>query len=218
MKEPASKLLSSGKNAKSDVANKLISMYLHELSQAISASWKFKVNSSAYVDIVRGRFNNLCPYCSCELNDANSIIEHMDGMNRLRAGLHVPGNVVVACKSCNNEKRRDDSKMELTLAASGWESFLSHDGTRCTNVLCKTCLYWKRIRPDHAERKKLLGENLQRIRDFRNEFRESREDHHALLSTLPATLMELYIGGQAFAAQQVKLLLEKVHDPSASHF
>jgi len=28
--------------------------------------------------------------------------------------------------------------------------------------------------------------------------------------------MELYIGGQAFAAQQVKLLLEKVHDPSAS--
>ena len=37
MKDPASKLLKGNANAKSDVANKLISMFLHELSRSISA-------------------------------------------------------------------------------------------------------------------------------------------------------------------------------------
>ena len=55
-------------------------------------------------------------------------------MNRYRAGLHCPGNVLVACKMCNSEKRRDDSLRVLSLATSGWESFLSHDGTRCAAI------------------------------------------------------------------------------------
>lgn len=59
-------------------------------------------------------------------------------MNRCRAGLHVAGNVLVACRRCNNEKRRDDSLAKLVLANSGWESFLSHDGGRCPSS-CLTC-------------------------------------------------------------------------------
>jgi hypothetical protein len=61
-------------------------------------------------------------------------------MNRFRVGLHVPGNVAVACRRCNSEKRRDDQKVALILATTGWESFLAHDGTRCAAV-CKTCSY-----------------------------------------------------------------------------
>ena len=100
-------------------------MFLHELSRRISRSWRVTVDSEEYGKLVRERFNNRCPYCSCDLVSTVSVIEHLDGMNRLRVGLHVPGNVLVACRRCNDEKRRDDSLLILSLAKSGWESFLS---------------------------------------------------------------------------------------------
>ena len=170
MKDPASKLLSGNTNAKSDVANKLISMFLHELSRSLSKTCAVKVKSKEYVQMVRESFNNLCPYCSRELTWDNSIVEHLDGMNRLRAGLHVPGNVLVACKECNNRKRTDDSRPASSLLArSGWASFLSHDGTRCA-LKCMTCEYWKRIWPDASLRKTQLADSLSRIQLFRNRF------------------------------------------------
>src|SRR5271157_175830 len=157
------------RRAKSDVANKLISMFLHELSRTISQNWTVKVDGEEYEKLVRERFNNLCPYCSRDLTNTESVIEHLDGMNRYRAGLHVPGNVLVACRKCNSEKRRDDSLRILSLAGSGWESFLSHDGTRCA-ASCSTCGYWKNIWRDESERKLRLGENLERIGSFRSTF------------------------------------------------
>ncbi|MGC1912420.1 MAG: hypothetical protein WA660_11355, partial [Candidatus Acidiferrales bacterium] len=104
-------------------------MFLHELSRKISQEWSVRVDGEQYEQLVRSTFNNRCPYCSRDLTETLSVIEHLDGMNRLRAGLHVPGNVLVACRRCNSEKRRDDSLKVLSLAGSGWESFLSHDGT-----------------------------------------------------------------------------------------
>jgi hypothetical protein len=129
--DPTSQLRSATRRAKSDVANKLVSMFLHELSRRITQTWAIKVDSMEYGDLVRKQFNNQCPYCSRDLANRVSVIEHLDGMNRLRGGLHVPGNVLVACRECNSEKRRDDSLKVLSLANSGWESFLSHDGGRC---------------------------------------------------------------------------------------
>ena len=126
MRDPTSQLRSATRRAKSDVANKLISMFLHELSRRISQNWRVKVDGEAYENFVRERFNNRCPYCSCDLASTISVIEHLDGMNRYRAGLHVPGNVLVACRKCNGEKRRDDSLRILVLSESGWASFLSH--------------------------------------------------------------------------------------------
>jgi hypothetical protein len=160
VKDAASQLRSATRRAKSDVANKLVSMFLHELSRRISQNWPIKVDGEQYEELVRRLFNNLCPYCGRGLTDAASVIEHLDGMNRYRAGLHVPGNVLVACRGCNSEKRRDDSLRVLLLAGSGWESFLSHDGTRCATS-CLTCLYWKSIWKDEAERTigRKLGEN-----------------------------------------------------------
>lgn len=215
MKDPTSQLRSATRRAKSDVANKLISMFLHELSRRISESWPIKVDGEEYEQFVRGRFNNRCPYCSCDLENTVSVIEHLDGMNRYRAGLHVPGNVLVACRKCNSEKRRDDSLRVLPLAESGWASFLSHDGIRCA-ASCPTCGYWKNIWKDAAERKLRLGENLQRIRFFRSSFPEFEQFHPALMGTLPALLTKLYSDCQAFAETEIRSLLERFERASGT--
>ena len=208
MKDPASQLRTATRRAKSDVANKLISMFLHELSRSISQNWQIRVDGEEYEILVRDCFENRCPYCSRSLAVSDSVIEHLDGMNRFRAGLHVPGNVLVACKKCNSEKRRDDSMEVLSLAGSGWESFLSHDGTHC-DASCRTCRYWGSIWTSGGEREWKLSENLQRIRDFRSQFTEFQTVLSALVETLPALLTKLYSDCQVFAETEIRSLLER---------
>lgn len=207
MKDPSSQLRSATRRAKSDVANKLVSMFLHELSRRISQGWRIKVDSEEYEKLVRTWFANECPYCSRDLAKTPSVIEHLDGLNRYRAGLHVPGNVLVACRDCNIEKRRDDSLKVLTLAPFGWESFLSHDGTRCTET-CLTCAYWARRWEDGAERKQFMSHNLQKIRSFRHEFPELERVLPSLNERLPTLLTRLYSDCQAFAEREIRSLLE----------
>jgi hypothetical protein len=206
--DPTSQLRNATRRAKSDVANKLVSMFLHELSRRISQEWPIRVDSEEYETRVRGLFNNQCPYCSRVLTDTVSVIEHLDGMNRYRAGLHVPGNVLVACRSCNSEKRRDDSLKILSLATSGWESFLSHEGSRCA-ASCLTCRYWRSIWEDGTERRMRLTENLERVRSFRRAFSEFEQVLPSLAETLPALLTKLYSDCQSFAEAEIKSLLER---------
>jgi len=208
VKDPTSQLRSATRRAKSDVANKLVSMFLHELSRRVCQNWPTKVDGEEYEKLVRERFNNRCPYCSRDLANTVTVVEHLDGMNRYRAGLHVPGNVLVACRKCNSEKRRDDSLKTLSLATSGWESFLSHDGTRCA-ASCLTCQYWKSIWEDETERRLRLNENLQKIRSFRRSFSEFEEVLPSLMETLPALLTKLYSDCQTFAQTEIKSLLER---------
>jgi hypothetical protein len=215
MKDPASQLRFATRRAKSDVANKLVSMFLHELSRRISQTWPMKADGEEYEAVVRERFNNRCPYCSCDLADTIAVIEHLDGMNRLRAGLHVPGNVLVACRRCNNEKRRDDSSLTLSLAKSGWESFLSHDGSRCS-AGCRTCSYWRSIWEDGAERALRLQENLQKLRVFRNSFPEFQQILPSLTDTMPALLAKLYGDCQAFAEAEIEALLDRFEKMSGN--
>ena len=211
MSDPTSQLRSATRRAKSDVANKLISMFLHELSRKIARDWKIRIDSEEYAQLVRERFKNQCPYCSCDLTETVSVIEHLDGMNRYRAGLHVPGNVLVACG--NSEKRRDDSLKLLSIAKFGWESFLSHDGTRCA-ASCLTCRYWKSVWPDDAERALRLNENVQRIRSFRNAFPEFEQLLPLLMEMLPALLTRVYSDCQTFAENEIKSLLERFEQSS----
>jgi hypothetical protein len=210
MKDSASQLRIATRRAKSDVANKLVSMFLHELSRKVSQDWPIRVDSQEYEDLVRERFNNRCPYCSCDLTATTSIKEHLDGMNRLRGGLHVPGNVLMACRKCNNEKRRDDSLRFLSLAPTGWESFLSHDGSRCS-ASCPTCRYWESIWGDRDERSGKLSGNLDRIRAFRRDFREFEHVLPKLRQALPEVLIKLYSDCQVFAETEIKALIEKFH-------
>jgi hypothetical protein len=209
VKDPTFQLRSATRRAKSDVANKLVSMFLHELSRRISQEWPIRVDGEEYEELVRRTFNNRCPYCSRELADTISVNEHLDGMNRYRAGLHVPGNVLVACKRCNSEKRRDDSLKVLSLARSGWESFLSHDGTRCA-ASCLTCRYWSSIWKDETERRLRLSENLQRLRSFRGAFPEFEQILPSLAETLPVLLTKLYSDCQTFAETEISSLLKSL--------
>jgi hypothetical protein len=134
-------------------------------------------------------------------------------MNRYRAGLHVAGNVLVACKRCNAEKRRDDSLKSLTLATSGWASFLSHTSERCPST-CRTCAYWKQVWPDPLRRAEQLSRNLQRIIAFRASFPEFTQLENNLMPSLPEILTRLYSGCQAFAANEIATLLESTQtDP-----
>jgi len=208
VKDPASRLHSATRRAKADVANKLISMFLHELSRRISKDWPIKVSGEEYVVRVRTCFNNCCPYCSRDLSHATPVIEHLDGMNRYRAGLHLPGNVLVACKECNSEKRRDDSSEDLVLAKFGWEAFLSHNGTRCESR-CSTCRYWRNIWKDDEVRKIRLHENIERVRSFRCSFPEFERVLPSLMEVLPALLTKLYSDCQTFAESEIKSLLER---------
>lgn len=195
--------------AKSDVANKLVSMFLHGVSRKISASLEVNVTDARYADSVVAKFGVGCCYCRKPLEEDRASVEHPDGMNRFRAGLHIPGNVMLACKRCNNEKRRDDQLQELKLAESGWASFLSHDGTKC-DVGCKTCAYWKHVWPDDVQRAENLNDARNRISEFRAEYPEAIRLTQIAQPLLHKELEKIYRECQAFATNCIKDAIENV--------
>ncbi len=196
------------RRAKSDVANKLVSMFLHSLSRKLCEICRLKIEDDAYLESVRRSFSDHCPYCLTTLTKDNVIVEHLDGMNRLRAGLHIPGNVVLACKPCNSEKRRDDSLRTLVLAESGWESFLSHDGTRCKEP-CLTCAYWRSKYPISRERVSQLKLAIARMTEFRANFPEFARVLPSLKKNLPHYLAILYKDCQEFADSKIDSLMRE---------
>jgi hypothetical protein len=166
MSDPLKPLTRCNRRQKSDVAQKLVSMCLHELSAALVRERPdLRVETAAYVETVRAVFGGSCAFCAQPLA-ADTHVEHLDAMNRLRAGLHVAGNVVLACKRCNNAKRNDDQRQTRGKGRSGWESFLLHDGSRCP-AGCSTCGYWVSVIPSAAERERFLASRLDLIRSFR---------------------------------------------------
>jgi hypothetical protein len=213
--DAAAQLRSATRRAKSDVANKLVSMFLHELSRKMSQRMGVRVDSEEYGALVRECFGNQCPYCRCDLSETQSVVEHLDGMNRYRVGLHIPGNVLVACRRCNGEKRRDDSLASLSLADSGWASFLSHDGAHCA-AACLTCKYWSAVWPVELERKARLSENRDRIGSFRSRFPELERINSQVAAALPPLVVKLYADCQAFAEHEIRSLLERYSEMDLS--
>ena len=194
--------------AKSDVANKLVSMFLHEVSRKITTKIGLNVADDKYVHAVETEFGGHCCYCGRMLESDRAAVEHPDGMNRFRAGLHIPGNVIVSCKKCNNEKRRDDQLHELTLAMTGWESFLSHDSTKCSEH-CKTCAYWRTIWPDETRIENLKAAR-QKILEFRVRYKKSIELTRRANDLLRRELDKIYRECQSFATDRIKKAVEAV--------
>lgn len=188
--------------AKSDVANKLISMLLHEASRKVSNHFGLSVGDSRYGQSVFATFGNKCCYCSQLLESDRVVVEHPEGMNRFRAGLHIPGNALLACKKCNNEKRRDDQKQALTLASTGWESFLAHDFSRCQSN-CKSCFYWASKFPDSIARQDHLRKASKRISIFQQNHPEFQKASTLLKPILLAKLQGLYRECQQFATDKI---------------
>jgi hypothetical protein len=129
-------------------------------------------------------------------------------MNRFRLGLHIPGNVILACKRCNGEKRRDDQLDQLTLAEYGWESFLSHDSTRC-GAKCNTCRYWRIVWPDPAERAESMKNARQKIEAFRDQYPASTRWSLGARSFLRLTVDSLYRSCQEFATSQIRKTVDE---------
>ena len=207
--DPCQLLRKSTFRAKSDVANKLVSMLLHELSRRVNQETRLTVNGPTYSKLATDFFGCHCPYCSRELVVKHVAVEHLDGMNRFRAGLHIPGNVVVSCSDCNREKRRDDQLPVLLLAKSGWESFLTHDSLKC-NQSCKTCAYWASLFPDQQSREAHLLDARTRIHEFRNtsEVAAVLQASIRIQETAPKNLEKFYREGQSYAHERIKELAD----------
>ena len=209
MSFPASAYLRTATSrAKSDVANKLVSMFLHDLSRKICASLKLSITDAQYAEAVEAAFGSNCCYCHQPLEKDRTSVEHLEGMNRFRLGLHVPGNVILACKRFNGEKRRDDQLAQLTLAECGWESFLSHDSTRC-GAACNTCRYWRVVWPDPTERAEGMKNARQKITAFRSRYPASLHWSRGARTFLRQTVDSLYRGCQEFATSQIRKTVDE---------
>jgi hypothetical protein len=184
-------------------------MFLHEVSRKLCGRSGLSVGDPRYAADVAKTFGVSCCYCETPLEKDRAAVEHLDGMNRLRVGLHVPGNVVVACTQCNREKRRDDSIPELKLAASGWESFLSHKSTNCA-ATCNSCQYWNKIWPNISERVLRMDAALQRIQDFRANYVSSLELSAKARVLLAAEIESIYRDCQHFATTRIKEAVDDV--------
>jgi hypothetical protein len=130
-------------------------------------------------------------------------------MNRFRVGLHVPGNVAMACKKCNNEKRRDDQQPVLSVSDDGWESFLSHDGSRCSPE-CKTCGYWKGLWPESASRVAFLADAKGKVRRFQEPYSPFIVWSGKNRDTIRRKVEKLYRDGQTFATEEIEKLTSEV--------
>lgn len=202
--------------AKSDVANKLVSMFLHGVSRKLCEKLDLSVNDPRYGRAVAATFGTVCCYCGNLLEHERVAVEHLDGMNRFRVGLHIPGNVIVACTRCNREKRRDDSLPSLTLADSGWESFLRHDARNCA-VGCKSCAYWVKRWPTEAERISQLGTARRRIKAFRADYASYLSLSAQARPVLAARSDAIYRECQEFAATRIRTAVEEVMQKLAPH-
>jgi hypothetical protein len=209
MSFPASGCLRTATSrAKSDVANKLVSMFLHDLSRKICASLQLSITDAPYAEAVEAAFGSNCCYCNQPLEKDRTSVEHLEGMNRFRLGLHIPGNVILACKRCNGEKRRDDQLDQLTLAGCGWESFLSHDSTRC-GATCNTCRYWRMVWPDPTARAEGMKNARQKIAAFRSQYPASLQWSRCDRMFLRQTVHSLYRGCQEFATSQIRRTVDE---------
>ncbi len=205
----AAALRKSTGRAKSDVANKLVSMFLHAVSRKACVAGGLTVSDVLYTNSVVAAFGNACLYCGKELTASEfPVVEHLNGMNRISVGLHVPGNVAMACKACNNKKRDDDQK--LSLAENGWESFLSHDGTRCTQY-CRTCAYWHKLWPEESLRIQVLTKTRQRVIEFQSPYRQFIQWSAGARDTLRVKIELLYRDCQRFATAEIEKLVAEVN-------
>lgn len=195
--------------AKSDVANKLVSMFLHDVSRRLCSKLEMGVNDERYGRAVSEAFGGVCCYCGTPLENDRAAVEHLEGMNRFRVGLHIPGNVIVACTRCNREKRRDDSLPRLSLAETGWESFLSHDCTRCPPS-CKTCGYWMRVWPEAGERDTRLKKTREKILTFRTAYSCYLEVSLRARAVLEPSIEAIYRDCQQFATTRIKEAVDNV--------
>jgi HNH endonuclease len=84
----------------SDVPNRVVRLFLQEAGREYDANRGF-LPFRSMTGALRDRFGGNCAYCGTE---APLVEEHLVPMNRVSVGLHAWGNIVPACKPCNDTK------------------------------------------------------------------------------------------------------------------
>ena len=86
-----------------DVPNRIVRLFLQEAGRQYDKNRGLKPYSSL-TDELKARFNYSCAYCGSP-PPVELVEEHLVPINRTSAGLHSWGNIVPACKECNQKKR-----------------------------------------------------------------------------------------------------------------
>jgi hypothetical protein len=208
--DSANSLKKATGRAKSDVANKLVSMFLHDVSRKVCGAGSMAVADLAYRESVLDAFGHCCLYCGRDLEHDRASVEHLEGMNRFRVGLHIPGNVAMSCRRCNSEKRRDDQNAKLSLAGTGWESFLSHNGTKCSEG-CKTCHYWETVWKDETLMVRSLSASRAKILLFQKPYKRFIFWSENTKPLIQKKVEALYRACQHFATNEIDKLTSDIN-------
>lgn len=90
-----------GQRSVSDVPNRVVRIFLERAGEQYDQARKLAPYRKIDKQLI-ARFNGLCAYC----NKANwAVEEHIVPINREAVGLHAWGNVVPACRPCNERKK-----------------------------------------------------------------------------------------------------------------
>ena len=98
-----------------DVPNRIVRLFLQEAGRQYDANRgypKFGSMTQALLD----RFGGRCAYCGATPPPV-LVAEHLVPMNRESVGLHAWGNVVPACKGCNDIKKGESWQVHSQLDA-----------------------------------------------------------------------------------------------------
>jgi HNH endonuclease len=83
-----------------DVPNRVVRLFLQEAGRHYDLNRDLRPFRSM-TDALKDRFDGRCAYCGAQVA---LVAEHLVPMNRKSVGLHAWGNIVPACKPCNDIK------------------------------------------------------------------------------------------------------------------
>jgi len=104
-----------GRKSQSDISNSAIRIFL----QSVGELHDKKRGHDPFRKTVLQRkkllseFDGACCYCGCSVTEKTMTDDHVIPINKDYLGLHCWGNIVPACKECNNQKN-----------TSTWDEFL----------------------------------------------------------------------------------------------
>ena len=106
---------------KSDVANSALRIFLQDIGKFydLARGYEPYVPKKVQKTTLLKEFNYRCCYCDTEINERELSQDHLIPMNKASMGLHAWGNVVPACKECNNEKQQRNWDEFLRIKVKG---------------------------------------------------------------------------------------------------
>ncbi|MZP31367.1 hypothetical protein GTO91_16830 [Heliobacterium undosum] len=200
-------VFSNSSRGTADVANKLVNMILSAVNKEYIKD--STVKDPIYIESVKKYFGPRCVYCERVFNENfESVREHVEAMNRFRAGLDVQGNVLLSCKECN-EKKKEYDQMSLSEVPNAWEKLLKPFGNDCLDG-CKHCEYWRSIYRGKSddEIRFILEKRLEKIKNFRIQYLPLNFDK--IRCGLVSILDEVYKECQSFAKQKEQEVLNQI--------